>query len=312
MFFFLRRKPGTEARRIRRHSLRLEALEGRTLLTLFTVSAVPDSAAEEQATASVTYSSGANEVAQASLAGEAVPAGQGLHRGAFHLGAGTDLLQIDTAPAAGQQWGDPITVAFAYSRTSTLQNYFDYPPGYTAYVQWHGFLDAGDASGPLFDGSFSTDYIPGDETHDEGLVQINMNAGDSIVVHVWSNGEAFAAEPHFRDRVAFNADFVVYDFPGDAPARANVGTALVTLLAQERRAEQRPGTTGWADGAAGPAAHELNPLDLRWAQLGRVFDGAGLGTLRHAAGHQSAVDHLAALPFADVAQQGPGLFGALS
>jgi hypothetical protein len=311
MSFLLRRKLGTEARRTRRHSLRLEALEGRTLLTLFTVSAVPDGVAEEQATARVTYSSGANEVARASLAGEAGPAGQGLHRGAFSLGGGTDLLQINTSPEAGQQWGDPITVAFAYSRTSTLQNYFDYPPGYTAYVQWHGFLDAGDATGPLFDGSFSTDYIPSDETHDEGLIQVNMNAGDSMVVHVWSNGEAFAAEPHFRDRVAFNADFVVYDFPGDAPARAAVGTALVTLLAQERHSGQPSGRTGGTDSPAGPAAHELNPLDVHWAQLGRVFGEAELGTPRHAAGPKSTVDNLTALPFSDVARQSPDLFGAL-
>jgi hypothetical protein len=312
MFFILRRKLSTEARRIRPQGPRLEGLEQRTLLTLFTVSGVPDSAPEEQATARVTYSSGANEVAQASLAGEAVPAGQGLHRGAFSLGGGTDLLQIDTAPEAGQQWGDPITVAFAYSRTSTLQNYFDYPPGNPAYVRWHGFLDAGEATAPLFDGSFSTDYIPSDETHDEGLVQINMNAGDSIVVHVWGNGEAFAAEPHFRDRVAFNADFTVYDYPGDAPARATAGTALVTLLAQERPSEQRPGRAGWADSPAVPGSRELNPLDVHWAQRGRAFDEGGLWTPRHAAGPKSGVDNLIAIPFSDAAQQGPDLFGTLS
>jgi hypothetical protein len=312
MLWLLRRKRRTEARRTRRHSPRLEALEDRTLLTLFTVSAVPDSTAEGEAAASVTHSFGANEVAQASLAGEASPAGQGVHRGAFYLGAPTDLLQIDTAPAAGQQWGDPIAVAFAYSRTSTLQNFFDYPPGNPAYVQWHGFLDAGDASQPLFDGSFSTDYIPSDETHDEGLIQIHMNVGDSIVVHVWSNGEAFAAEPHFKDRVAFNADFVVNDSPDNAPALARVGTALVPLLAQEGHSHQRLGRAGLTDGPAGPAAHELNPLDLHLTQWGRALDGVSLEKPRHAAGQRPAVDHLLAIPFSDVPRQGPDLFGTLS
>jgi hypothetical protein len=312
MFFTLRRKPGTEARRTRRHSPRLEALEDRTPLTLFAVSAVPDSTAEQEASASVTCSTGANEVARVSLAGEAFPAGQGVHRGAFYLGAGTDLLQIDTAPEAGQEWGDPIAVAFAYSRTSTLQNFFDYPPGNPAYVQWHGFLDAGEATGPLFDGSFSTDYITSDETHDEGLVQIDMNVGDSLVVHVRSQGEAFAAEPHYKDRVAFNADFAVNDFPGNAPAPAQVRAALVTLLARERPSGPRLGGTGWTDSPAGPAAHGPSPLDLNLPQPGRVFDGAGLGRFRHAAGQKPAVDDLTAIPFSDVPRQGPDLFGALA
>jgi hypothetical protein len=238
MFIFLRRKGGARARR---RGPRLEVLEDRTVLTLFTVSAVPDHVAAEQATASVTHSAGASPVAHASLAGEAAPAGQGLHHGAFYLGGVSDLLQIDTAPDAGQLLGDPISVDFAYSHTSTLQNYYDFPTGNTAFVQWHGFLDAGDASQPLFDGAFSTDYITSDEAHDEGVVQINMNVGDSVVVHVWSSGEAFAAEPHFRDRVAFSADFVVNDSaslappPGVGPALARAaesGNGLARGLAQ--------------------------------------------------------------------------------
>src|SRR5262245_61148622 len=115
MFPIRRRALRTATRGPRHYSPQLEPLEDRTLLTLFTVSAVPDATAQQEAAASVGSSAGAKRAVRAAVVGDAFPAGQGDHRGAFFLGAATDLLQIDTAPDAGQNLGDPITVAFVYS-----------------------------------------------------------------------------------------------------------------------------------------------------------------------------------------------------
>jgi hypothetical protein len=269
MFFIMRRRIRAEAGTTRRHNPRLEVLEDRTLLTLFTVSAVPDSAVFSEATASVTYTPGPNQVVRTSLAGDASPAGMGDHRGQFYLGPQTDLLQIDTAPEAGQHVGDPIRVAFLYSYTSRLQNFDGYPPPYTGYVEWHGFLDAGDATQPLFDGLFSTDFITGDEIHDQQLIRVNMNVGDSIIVHVWSNGDAYAAEPHFRDQVSFNADFTVSDFIHASPLPVHAHTIPVSLLSQDSHAS-------WSNPTFDSAQHPAASVDLNALQWAWVLDGAGL------------------------------------
>jgi hypothetical protein len=308
MFFILQRKRRTEARGTR-HSPRLEPLEDRTLLTLFMVSAVPDATAQEEAVASVTHSLGEAKVARASLFGEAAPAGQGTHHGAFYLGE-TDSLQIDTLPAIGQNLGDPITVAFAYSYTSTLQTLFGYPPVNPAYVAWHGYLDAGDASQLLFDGYFSTDSTPGDEIHEQGVIQINMNVGDHIAVQVWSDGEAFAAEPHYKNRVAFSADFSVNDFRDVTPLPADGGTASASLLAPDthrpsaecrvRNAERGVGTAerGGRSAEGGAENAEFTPRSALPAP--------------RSPSHRPAVHYGLAVALSDELPQNSEVFGGLA
>jgi hypothetical protein len=279
---------------------------------LFTVSAVPDATAEQEAIASIGYSPGERRAVRTSLDCDAFPAGQGLHRGAFYLGSETDLLRIDTAPDAGQNFGDPITVAFTYSYTSLLQNFDDYPPLNPAYVEWHGFLDAGDATQPLFDGLFSTDFTPGDEVHDGGLIQINMNVGDTIAVHLRSDGEAYASEPHSKDRVAFSADFVVQDFTGNAPALATLRTALFPLLGLDQHQEQSWGGSTGTAGSTGRTSHGINPQDLDWAQGGQVFEGASPENTRHAPGPKLALSPGVAVLLAGLPQQDLDPFSAFS
>ena len=126
MFYMLGLKSGRKARGA--YKPRLETLEGRALPTLFSVSAPPDTFADQEATAVATATDGPNEVVQAHVAGEATPAGMGTHRGAFYLGPQTDLLQIDSSPEGDQNLGDPIAVAFAYSYTATLQDLAGQPP----------------------------------------------------------------------------------------------------------------------------------------------------------------------------------------
>ena len=65
-----------------------------------------------------------------------------------------------------------------------------------------------------------------------------MNVGDSVFVHLWSNGEAYAAEPHFRNRVAFQSDFMVSDLPMNSPGRTQVAMALSGVLPQDLLASQ--------------------------------------------------------------------------
>jgi hypothetical protein len=272
----------------------LEALEDRTLLTLFTVSAVPDATADQEAVAQVGYSSGERPVIRAGVFGAARPAGMGNHQGAFYVGSASDLLEIDTAPDVGQNYGDPITVSFLFSYSSSLQNFDGYPPPNTSYVTWHGFLDAGDAAQPLFDGSFSTDYSNGDEVQDARSIQIHMNVGDPIYVHVWSNGQAYAAEPHFKDWVAFNANFVVQDDASNAPTLATIRTGLSPLLAQNRPLEQSLGASRLRDASTVLAVRDVHPLELHWTHLGRVSNAMGLENASCALGHHPAVNHLMA------------------
>jgi hypothetical protein len=299
MFFIQWRQPRTKTRHTGRQWPRLEPLEDRTLLTLFTVSAAPDAAVDLEATATVTYTSGEVKLAQASLAGDASPVGMGDHHGAFYLGAPSDLLQIDSIPGDGQNLGDPIKVGFTFSYTSLLQSFFGYPPANPSYVEWHGFLDAGAATQPLFDGLFSTDFTPGDETRGEGLIPIEMNVGDSIIVHVWSNGQAYTAEPHFKARVAFNADFSVSDLSNVDQIQSHPTPEHLHLFSLGAHLEHFLGPDGMTDKLTETsgklAAYDVDPLDINLSQTGSIVAEAGREQPQHAAGQRPAADNLIAL-----------------
>jgi hypothetical protein len=272
----------------------LEALEDRLVLTLFTVSSAPDATAYQEAVAQAGASSGERSVIRAGLIGAATPAGMGNHEGSYYLGAANPLLEIDTAPDVGQNYGDPITVAFVFSYSVSLQNFDGYPPQNTSYVTYHGFLDAGDAAQPLFDGSFSTDDGPDYSFQEARSIAIHMSVGDPIYVRMWSNGQAYAAEPHFKDWVAFNANFVVQDDTGNAPALAPIRTNPFQLLANDLPLEQPLGECGWNDRSALLAVRKVDPAEFNGTGLRLALNWAGLQSTRYTAGHQPVVDHVMA------------------
>jgi hypothetical protein len=175
-----------------------------------------------------------------------------------------------------------------------LQNFDGYPPPNTSYVTWHGFLDAGDAAQPLFDGSFSTDYSNGAKIQDARLIQIHMNVGDPINVHVWSNGQAYAAEPHFKDWVAFNAKFVVHDDGSNIPTLATSRTDFSPLLAHNRPLEQALGASRLRDASTSLAVRDVHRLELNWTDLAPLSNAMGLENASCAVGDHPAVDHLMA------------------
>src|SRR5262249_26212221 len=146
----------------------------------------------------------------------ATPHGMGLHNGYFSvLGDGNRGLVIETQPEEGQKLGDAIQVSFAFAYTSTLESEGDYPPPDDGFLSYSGIVQTGNFSQNLFEGTLSTTVAIADQIHEEDTVVIPMNVGESILVSVFANGEAHAAEPHYLNRVAFQADFLFKDLPSN-------------------------------------------------------------------------------------------------
>src|SRR6516225_1864061 len=195
-----------------RFSPRLEILEDRRLLTFFAVLQAPQVDASEMASANVSYPQDPGPVVPVSLACDANPAGMGRHNGYFSVvGDKSRGIIITSLPESGQQLGDPIQVSFQFSYTALLENFYDYPPIEDSAISYSASVRGGDTDQDLYKGEISTTFTPGDKISDSGKVSIAMTIGDQILISIFALGEAHAAEPHYRDRVAFFADFSIQD-----------------------------------------------------------------------------------------------------
>jgi hypothetical protein len=213
MNFFRNRQRKTDARRFRQAALHLEALENRTVPTVFSVTQVPSTFSLEQATADVQVGQDQGPVADVSVMAAAHPVGMGYQSGYFSIdGEPDNALEIDTAPDAGQQLGDPIQIAFSYSWTATLQTYegSDTPP-WESYVNSSVAVAAGTYYNQLFNDSISTNFILADQHGGKDQLIIPMTVGDSVFVSVSLDGVAHCAEPHYQTWVDFQAEFTVQD-----------------------------------------------------------------------------------------------------
>jgi hypothetical protein len=201
--------------------LRFEALEARTLPTYFTVVAVPDVSALEDAQAKINYPTDTTQQPTIAITASATPAGEGHHEGFFNVG-GPHIL-IATAPESGQNVGDPVTVDFAFQYAASLQNFLNWPPLENSEVDFAGSINAGDVSADLFSGSFSTEFTPNDNVADGGAYQIHLNVGDTIDVAVSAYGQAYSVPNHYQNWVDFSSTFSFQDDTGGRPSPGQGG-----------------------------------------------------------------------------------------
>jgi hypothetical protein len=286
-------KTPSVARRVSRCSPHLEVLEDRRLLTFFAVVQAPEVDVQEMASADLFYPRDPGPVVPISLACDANPMGMGLHNGYFNVvGSKSSGFVIASLPESGQQMGDPIQVSFHFSYTALLENFYDYPPLEDSAISYSGNVRGGDTDQDLFKGKISTEFTPGDKISDKGDVSIAMNVGDQIQISLLADGEAHAAEPHFRDRVAFFSDFSIQDQSGNGPAtpRSNrlelagfpamvpeaihgQSRAFLDLpLWQESNYQENGGTAANSPG-------NIHSLDLICMALGEVSENSTPGSL---------------------------------